>query len=245
MVDYSRKLIVPRSSVICGRMPFFTLIGLMVVIAIIAILEGLLLPALNQVWEKARSISCCSYLATIGKAMLMCVQDNRDWYPCFSNKNGGWVSGGKDIVECGSGNLRYTYIPSLKGIYLGRISSTWKRETFSCPSNPGIPNAHYFTLDINGHSFKDRAISTAISSKTAQPSLSAYYLDRDNTTMTDNTSVVGFFSIWPNPGYLHSGGVNIVFCDGHAEWRLKNQIPPLNTYANWTVPQQPFWYHNC
>ena len=79
---------VTNEGVVCmGKRKAFTLIELLVVIAIIALLMGILMPALSRVKEQANSIACRARLREWGLLFKFYTDDNDGYF------NKGWDTG--------------------------------------------------------------------------------------------------------------------------------------------------------
>ena len=121
-----------------ARISAFTLIELLVVMAIIAILAGMLLPALARAKAKAQLVKCINNQRQLGVALRLYVDDSSDFFPAYDDwATWGGRKGTNNLPGSAPGN-------SLHGGNVeetNRVVNPYTRavELYHCPSDLGDP----------------------------------------------------------------------------------------------------------
>jgi prepilin-type N-terminal cleavage/methylation domain-containing protein/prepilin-type processing-associated H-X9-DG protein len=108
----------------------FTLIELLVVIAIIAILAGLLLPALSSAKDKANAIHCLNSLRQLGQGVMMFVDDNDNAFPGIASRHSGFHA--SDWIYWRTNTALYP--PIEKSPIVAQLASA-SGKLFRCPGD--------------------------------------------------------------------------------------------------------------
>ena len=219
---------------------FFTLIELLIVIAIIAILASMLLPTLNSALEKARATSCISNIKQIGYQFGIYTNDFSDRLPAL---NDNWSYMGFET------NKRELWM-SIPSITDRPLYSYISDKTLVCPSDSrdgamGITDGktsweatgssyggNYF-LNCPNSAFSMHAVGRV--SRVKGPSRTIYGGEHTMWVFrTENRMHDGFFTWhWRTPGCWRN---NVFFVDLHAT--------SLNVYPGLLNESKPLykWY---
>lgn len=184
----------------------FTLVELLVVIAVVAILAALLLPALSSAKERARQAQCAGHLRQIALATTLYVDDQEDTFPWQPE------DGLAAKAVGGHGTNYYDFLmPYLRNPNVWLCAST--RDA------PGrLMSYHMNGLIITTNGLKSAAVrkpsDTLLIGESGQGTRwNEAHLRPDQTGHPP----------YDRPQRHHHGGGNATFVDGHVQWHHDSQ----------------------
>ena len=136
---------------------FFTLIEMLIVMAIIALLAGILLPALSSAREQTRRKTCGNNLSQIGKACIAYQEPNGDFFPAFAQSTSPMSTA---IPSSGQGaDGTFQPMPSLACLYPTYCPEA---KVFGCPSTTDVPKIafRYYYYNPATSSYSNTASSS-------------------------------------------------------------------------------------